>query len=152
MFCFILFCFVLFSHSCSHYLQLFWSPRRENLSLLPLSPLLFAMKWWDQRPWVSLPTCFNTCVLTPGCGEGNCEVFCRHQTRSIDNWFSKYLNIPDGFQGRMFEGKGRERVAGCVISSGNILWLVDGEVTGINLFNPQAPASFRGTCSWSLCR
>ena len=27
------------------------SPRRENLSVLPLFPLLFAMKWWDQMPW-----------------------------------------------------------------------------------------------------
>ena len=30
--------------SSSHYLQWFWSPRRGNLSLLPPSPLLFAMK------------------------------------------------------------------------------------------------------------
>ena len=27
-----------------------WSPRKENLSLFPLFPLLFAMKWWDQTP------------------------------------------------------------------------------------------------------
>ena len=29
----------------------FWSPRKGNLSLLLLLLLLFAMKWWDWRPW-----------------------------------------------------------------------------------------------------
>ena len=38
-------------HGCSHRLQWFWSSRKENLSLFPLFPLLFAMKWWDQMPW-----------------------------------------------------------------------------------------------------
>ena len=32
-------------HGCSHHLQWFWSPRKENLSLLPPFPLLFA--WSD---------------------------------------------------------------------------------------------------------
>ena len=31
--------------------QWFWSPSKENLSLFPLFPLLFAMKWWDRMPW-----------------------------------------------------------------------------------------------------
>ena len=31
-----------------HHLQWFWSPRKENLSLLLLSPFLFAMKWWER--------------------------------------------------------------------------------------------------------
>ena len=30
----------------------FWSPRKGNLSLLLLYLLLFAMKWWDWRPWI----------------------------------------------------------------------------------------------------
>ena len=38
-------------HGYSGNLQWFWSPRRENLSLLPLFPLLFAMKWWDWFSW-----------------------------------------------------------------------------------------------------
>ena len=29
----------------------FWSPRKYSLSLFPLFPHLFAMKWWDQMPW-----------------------------------------------------------------------------------------------------
>ena len=29
----------------------FWSPRKESLSLFPLFPPLFAMKWWGQMPW-----------------------------------------------------------------------------------------------------
>ena len=31
--------------------QLFWSPRKWSLSLFPLLPHLFAMKWWDQMLW-----------------------------------------------------------------------------------------------------
>ena len=31
--------------------QWFWSPRKENLSLFPLFPHRFAMKWWDWMPW-----------------------------------------------------------------------------------------------------
>ena len=29
----------------------FWSPPKQNLSLFPLFPYLFAMRWWDQMPW-----------------------------------------------------------------------------------------------------
>ena len=32
------------------WLQSFWSPK-NSLSLYPLFPHLFAMKWWDQMPW-----------------------------------------------------------------------------------------------------
>ena len=28
-----------------------WSPRKKSLSLFPLFPHLFAMKWWDWMPW-----------------------------------------------------------------------------------------------------
>ena len=31
---------------CSHRLQWFWSPRKESLSLFPLFPHLFPVKWW----------------------------------------------------------------------------------------------------------
>ena len=33
------------------HLQWFWSPRKWSLSLLPLFPHLFAIKWWDRMPW-----------------------------------------------------------------------------------------------------
>ena len=29
----------------------FWSPRKWSLSLFPLFPHLFDMKWWDWMPW-----------------------------------------------------------------------------------------------------
>ena len=38
-------------HGCSHLLQWFWSPRKENLSLLSLFSHPLAMKWWDWMPW-----------------------------------------------------------------------------------------------------
>ena len=33
------------------HLHWFWSPRKENVSLFPLFPHLFAKKWWDWMPW-----------------------------------------------------------------------------------------------------
>ena len=32
--------------------------RKENLSLFPLFPHLFAMKWWEQMPWYSFLECW----------------------------------------------------------------------------------------------
>ena len=49
----------LFSfHGCSHCLQWFWSPRKWSLSLFPLFPHLFAMKWWDWMPWSYIFECW----------------------------------------------------------------------------------------------
>ena len=36
---------VFWFHGCSHHLQWFWSPPKYSLSLFPLFPHLFAMKW-----------------------------------------------------------------------------------------------------------
>ena len=33
------------------------SPRKQNLLLLPMLPLLFITKWWDQMPWSSFSEC-----------------------------------------------------------------------------------------------
>ena len=33
-------------------------PPKRSLSLFPLFPHLFAMKWWDQMPWSSFSGCF----------------------------------------------------------------------------------------------
>ena len=48
-------------HGYSHGPQWFWSPKKENLSLLPLFPLLFAMKWWDWMLWSQF---FEYLILT----------------------------------------------------------------------------------------
>jgi len=40
-------------HSYSHNMQWFWSPRKSSLSLFPLFPHLFAMKWWGQMTGTS---------------------------------------------------------------------------------------------------
>ena len=37
-------------------------PKKSNLSLFPLFPLLFAMTWWDQMPWSYFFECW---VLSP---------------------------------------------------------------------------------------
>ena len=41
----------LFTFVAAVTVQWFWSPREWSLSLLPLFPHLFAMKWWDWMPW-----------------------------------------------------------------------------------------------------
>ena len=43
--CFLIWASAFQFHGDSHSLQWFWSPRKENLSLLPLFSFLFAMKW-----------------------------------------------------------------------------------------------------------
>ena len=42
----------------------------------------------------------------------------------------KRPRVLDRFQGRVFKGKVKEKVTGCVISLSTTLCLVDGEVTG----------------------
>ena len=49
--CFLIWASAFQFHGYSHSLQWFWSPRKENLSLLPLFSFLFAMKWWYHMPW-----------------------------------------------------------------------------------------------------
>ena len=36
----------------------FGVPKKQSLSLFPLLPHLFAMKWWDQMPWSSFSECW----------------------------------------------------------------------------------------------
>ena len=57
---------------CSHQPpQWFPSPGRENLSLLPLFPHLFTVKWWDRTPWsyffwmLSFTPAFSLCYDKP---------------------------------------------------------------------------------------
>ena len=45
-------------HGCSHHLQWLWSPRKWSLSLFPLFPHLFAMRWRDWMPWSSFFECW----------------------------------------------------------------------------------------------
>lgn len=58
---------------------------------------------------------------------------CPKWSPSKENWqlMLKRPKILNGFQRRDFKSKMRERVVGCVINSGLVIWLVvDGEVTG----------------------
>ena len=41
----------------------FWSPKRSSLTLFPLFPHLFPMKWWDQMPWSSFSECWTLSQL-----------------------------------------------------------------------------------------
>ena len=35
-----------------------WNPRKWNLQLFPIFPLLFAIKWWDWMPWFWFSECW----------------------------------------------------------------------------------------------
>jgi len=64
-------------------------------------------------------------LLIQGCGEGKLSV-----QPGIPVANAQKNQTPDGFLGRVFKVKVRERVAGHVISLCTILWLANGEVTG----------------------
>ena len=36
----------------------FEAPKKQSLTLFPLFPHLFPMKWWDQMPWSSFSKCW----------------------------------------------------------------------------------------------
>ena len=45
-------------HGCNDHLQWFGSPDKASQPLFPLFPHLFAMKWWDRRPWSYFSECW----------------------------------------------------------------------------------------------
>ena len=56
------------------------------------------------QTWVHLPTRSKANLLTPGCGEGKCSVYCRapsKEYRQLEALPQKAL--PDGFQGKVFK-------------------------------------------------
>ena len=60
------------------------------------------------QTWVRSPVCSKASLLTPGCGERKCSVYCRHQARSPGQLVLRTLKLPDGFQESIFKGKVRE--------------------------------------------
>ena len=77
---------------CSLHLQWYWSPKKQSLSLFPLFPHLFAMKWWDWMPW---SLCFERWVyggfvLTSCLGE-LCVLLC-HVSRDWNRQSSTLLS------------------------------------------------------------
>ena len=72
------------------------------------------------QTWVHLPVHSKANLLAPGCGEGKYRVYCKAPnigpTKEKGQLLNKRPELPDGFQGRVFKGKVRERVAGYLIS------------------------------------
>ena len=50
----------------------------------------------------------------------------------------KRPELPDGFQGKVFRDRVRERVAGCATSLWTFFWLVGGEVDGSQHYQPSS--------------
>ena len=59
--------------------------------------------------WVCLPTWSKDNLLTPGCGDGKCSVYCRAPSKESRQLV---LKRPDGFQGKVFKDRVRERGCG----------------------------------------
>ena len=61
----------------------------------------------------------------------------------------KRPKLPDGFQGKVFNARVRERVEGCVISSWTFLLLVGSVVTGSQHCQPSG--SIQPVCGLRAC-
>ena len=76
---------------------------------------------WTQT-WIHSPTHSKADLLTLACGDGKCSIYCGHQTRRSGQLMFKEPKLLDGFQGRVFKVKVKERSqAGYVISLCTVL-------------------------------
>ena len=83
-----------------------------NLALLPPAP----------------PARSKASLLTCSCCEGKCSIYFRAPSKEYRWLMLKRPELPGGFQGKVFEDRVRERIAGCIISLWTFFWLVGGEV------------------------
>ena len=67
--------------------------------------------------WVHSPKHSKANLLMLGCGDGKCSVYCRCQTRSMEQLMLKSPELLDGFPGKVFKESVSERISGYVISS-----------------------------------
>lgn len=97
-------------------------------------------------------------LRTLGCSEGKYSDYCMCHARSTGslcpkNKQNKTTQLPDGFQGRSFKGQGRDgshRVCDQLMYKRD--WLMvrsQGDVTGVNITNPQPSARLGAPSSWS---
>ena len=100
------------------------------------------------QTWVHLPASSKGNLLTPGCGEGRRSVYCRAPSKESRQLVLKRPELPEGFQGKVFKDRVKERGCGvCVISSWTwtFFWLVRGEVIEHQHHQPSG-SSQSGVC------
>ena len=78
------------------------------------------------QTWVHVPNCNKAHLLTPGCSEGKCNVYCRCQEESRQ----LALQRPTAFRDWLLKAGWGGWVVRCVISSWTFFWLVGGQVFG----------------------
>ena len=79
---------IVYFHGCSHRLQWFWSPKKQSLTLFPLFPHLFAMKWWDQMPWSSFYSfLFNHKLVYSG------YILVQAAIKKLTEWLNRNLSL-----------------------------------------------------------
>ena len=91
------------------------------------SNILTFLKVLPNQTWVCSLECNKANLLTPGCGEGKYNLYCRAPSTEKGQLKLKGPELPNGFQERDFKGTVRERTAGCMISCAQFLdWLASG--------------------------
>ena len=83
----------------------------------------------QDQTWVRSLACSKASLLTLGCGEGKCSVYCRTPSQENRQLTLKRLELPNGFQGRHCEGGGC-RVCDQLMHGSRIGWH-QGEVSSI---------------------
>ena len=102
------------------------------------SNILTFLKVLPNQTWVCSLECNKANLLTPGCGEGKYNLYCRAPSTEKGQLKLKGPELPNGFQERDFKGTVRERTAGCMISCAQFLdWLASGWS-----FNPHQRSGF----------
>ena len=87
------------------------------------------------QTWVHSPCWNKASLLTPGCGEGKCSIYCKAKQGAWATNAQKAWTSP--FTKRYFKDSVREKVLGCVISSWPFFWLVGGKVIGSQHHQPS---------------
>ena len=71
---------------------------------------------------VSLPMGIKAHLLTSGCGEGKCSVYCQTLSKEAKQLALKRLQLPSSFQDNVLKHRVRESVAA--------VWLAHGQSSG----------------------
>ena len=98
------------------------------------------------QTWVLLLECSKANLLTLGCGEGNCNVYCKAPRKETRWLVLKAPQLPGGFKESLFKGKVREwcpRVCDQLVHNSLIGWW-----WGNTAVSPGFFFFFNGLPSW----
>ena len=88
------------------------------------------------QTWVCLSTCSKANLLTLGCGEGKCSVYCMEPSKESRQLVLKRPELCDGFQRKVLKDRVREGDCGVCDKLWTFFWLVGGKVSGSQHHQP----------------